>query len=178
MDGKKDAFGNVIPSTSLKILIAGLLDFIQEETLLQYHGRMLGVLVDRTPKCHPELAGEGVEYDWGYAKNAYRRLPITSKKGKEQFRKSVRECINIQHITKHHRQHFSRRAREYMLAYKIIDDDRQETEGQAQKQNSSHLMIEKILKKYKSHRSAADFDSGYISAIVSKMRGQSESDDG
>mmetsp|Transcript_29437 Transcript_29437/g.53921 ORF Transcript_29437/g.53921 Transcript_29437/m.53921 type:complete len:237 (-) Transcript_29437:190-900(-) len=53
------------------------LDFINEETLLQYHGKMLGVLVDRSPKCHPEVAGEGIEYSWGCGKGKYRRLPLT-----------------------------------------------------------------------------------------------------
>jgi hypothetical protein len=60
-DGKKDAFGNLIPGTSLrKMMVSSLIDFINEETLLQYHGKMLGVLVNQSPKCHPEVAGEGM----------------------------------------------------------------------------------------------------------------------
>ena len=59
---KKDKYGNIRQNTSLQILIESLLDFVQEETLLQWHGRLLGVEVERTPKCHPELAGEGIEY--------------------------------------------------------------------------------------------------------------------
>jgi hypothetical protein len=43
VDGKKDAFGNVIHVPSLKHLMSLLTDFIEEETLLQYHGRLLGV---------------------------------------------------------------------------------------------------------------------------------------
>jgi hypothetical protein len=39
-----------------------LSDFQDEETLLQYHGRKIGAKVDRTPKCHLEMAGE--EYGW------------------------------------------------------------------------------------------------------------------
>jgi hypothetical protein len=39
-----------------------LLDFLEEERLLQYHSRLIGILVDCTPICHPELAGEGIEY--------------------------------------------------------------------------------------------------------------------
>ncbi len=27
-----------------------------------------GVVVDRTPKCHCKIAGEGIEYSWGLAK--------------------------------------------------------------------------------------------------------------
>jgi hypothetical protein len=60
-DGKKDAFGNLIPGTSLRTMMRSLIDFINEETLLQYHGKMLGVLVDRSPKFHPKVAGEGIK---------------------------------------------------------------------------------------------------------------------
>ena len=73
VDGRKDNLGTVIPDTALRGLMLAQPDFIQEETLLQFHGRQLGVRVDRTPKCHPELAGEGVEYAWGFAKNLYRQ---------------------------------------------------------------------------------------------------------
>jgi hypothetical protein len=48
-DGKKDAFGNLIPGTSLKTMMSSLIDFVQEETLLQHHGKALGVIVDRSP---------------------------------------------------------------------------------------------------------------------------------
>jgi hypothetical protein len=32
-------------------------------------------------------------------------------------------------------------------------------------------LIEKIVKLYKTHRSAADFDCGFVSAIVNTMKG-------
>ena len=44
---------------------------------------------DRTPKCHCELAGEGIEYAWGCAKNHYHQQPLKHKKGKENFRQTV-----------------------------------------------------------------------------------------
>ena len=87
-------------------------DFIEEETLLQYHGRLLGVSIDRTPKCHPEMAGEGIEYSWGMAKLLYRKLPLKEKKSKEKFNKSVRECLSRANITIHRQRLFSRRARQ------------------------------------------------------------------
>jgi hypothetical protein len=71
-----------------------LTDFIEEETLLQYHGRLLGVKVEHTPKCHPEIAGEGIEYDWGCVKGVYCRLPTSQKKTKEKFCGSVRKCMD------------------------------------------------------------------------------------
>jgi hypothetical protein len=53
----------------LKQILANCSNFEEEETMLQLMGRSRGVIVDQTPKCHPELAGEGIEYSWGCAKN-------------------------------------------------------------------------------------------------------------
>ena len=88
-NGTKDIMGTIQKDTSLHELIANCADFENEETLLQTMGRDMGVLVDRTPKCHCELAGEGIEYSWGCAKNLYRRQPLKMKRGKENFRATV-----------------------------------------------------------------------------------------
>ena len=32
-------------------------DFLEEITLLQFYAQQMGVSIDRTPKCHPEMAG-------------------------------------------------------------------------------------------------------------------------
>ena len=78
MDGQLDAFGNFTTNTSLRHLMEQLSDFQDEETLLQYHGRKQGVRVNRTPKCHPEMAGgEGIEC---MLKKLYRHLPTISDK--------------------------------------------------------------------------------------------------
>jgi len=68
LNGKHDAFGFMQKDFSLKSLKGNCLDFEEEETLLQSMGKEMGVLVDRTPKCHCELAGEGIEYSWSCAK--------------------------------------------------------------------------------------------------------------
>jgi len=39
----------------------------------------MGVLVDRTPKYHCELAGEGIAYTWGCSKNYYRSMNLQDK---------------------------------------------------------------------------------------------------
>jgi hypothetical protein len=59
VDGKNDAFGNNVTDTCLRYWMDQLSDFQDEETLLQYHGRQIGGKeVDRTPKCHPEMASK------------------------------------------------------------------------------------------------------------------------
>ena len=90
---KKNEYGHVLPGTSLKLTINTLIYFQDEETLLQYHGRLLGVVVDRTPKCHPEITGMGIEYDWGASKLYYCCLRISDKRTKEKFRKSVKKVL-------------------------------------------------------------------------------------
>jgi hypothetical protein len=58
----------LMPETSSKQIIANCSDFKEDEMMLQSMGRKMGVLVDQTPKCHMELAGEGTEYSLGCAK--------------------------------------------------------------------------------------------------------------
>jgi len=53
---------------SLKHILSQWKDFQEEESLLQTIAKKMGVAVDRTPKCHCELAGEGIEYSWGCTK--------------------------------------------------------------------------------------------------------------
>jgi hypothetical protein len=48
-------------------------------------GKRLCIKVDRSTKCHPELAGKEIEYSWGRAKSVYRCAKLTEKKGKETF---------------------------------------------------------------------------------------------
>ena len=106
---------------SLKKLMKLQHDFTKEITLLQFHGKQMGVTVDRTPKCHPEIAGEGIEYAWGIAKLIYRRAPIACKKTKEKFIKLVRECTDsTTSLSVNRIRSCSKKARSYMLMYTTI----------------------------------------------------------
>jgi predicted metal-dependent TIM-barrel fold hydrolase len=72
---------------------------------------------------------------------------------------------------------FSRRGRQYMLAYHAIDNDNPETMTndnttatntgeKKQKPAISMTMIENIVKTYKTHRNIGDSDTGYINSVV------------
>jgi hypothetical protein len=74
-DGPKDENGKIMDEAfSYKAIMGKCTDFVEEETLLQQRARQLGgnlgisIHVDRTPKGHPELAGEGIEYTWANSK--------------------------------------------------------------------------------------------------------------
>jgi hypothetical protein len=90
LNGPQDEYSNVDKAFSLSYLMSQQYDFTHEHTMLQHIGAELGLIVDRTPKCHPEMAGEGIEYSWGCAKNHYRAFPIADKKSKANFLANVR----------------------------------------------------------------------------------------
>lgn len=93
MKGKADEHGNVQKETSINHLVRQLEDFVHEKTLLQYNGEKLGCIIDRSPKCTPEIAGDGIEYDWAMAKIWYRKQPWEDKKKKDKFRLLVEEAL-------------------------------------------------------------------------------------
>jgi hypothetical protein len=99
VDGRKDAFDYLQPHTSLKYLLDNCTDFKEEESMLQSIGSTLGVSINWTPKHHCELAGEGIEYSLGCAKNAYRLMPLSIKRKKETFWETVKKCLRHDVLT-------------------------------------------------------------------------------
>jgi hypothetical protein len=67
LTGKKDDLGTVDDSTSLRHTMGMCHDFMNEEGMLQYIAKSIGVKVLLTPKGHAELAGQCVEYVWACA---------------------------------------------------------------------------------------------------------------
>jgi hypothetical protein len=57
-------------------------------------GLNIGIVVDLSTKCHPELAREGIEYTWGIAKGLYHLARLSEKHRKEHFHKLVQRCLS------------------------------------------------------------------------------------
>ena len=160
--------------------MSNCLDFEEEESLLQSMGRRVKVLIDHTSKCHCELAGEGIEYSWGCAKNEYRRQPLQLKRRKETFRDTVRKSIARDVLTRERIRLFSKRAREYICAYLVLSQ-----EASARNDNNSDaavdsfaaipVKIEELAKDFKTHRCALDFDKGFIKAVITKTTADASS---
>jgi hypothetical protein len=160
-------------ASSIKLLMEKQPDFCQELTFLQYYAKQMGVKVDRSPKCHPEIAGEGIEYIWALAKLYYQMQAIERKRSKEDFQKLVQECLSQVTVTKRSIQMSSHCAHEYMLLYKALYDLQSEKEHNnlnddnnlphgKQSFSFNHSLIEKTIKTYKTHWNAQDFDSAFI----------------
>ena len=54
-------------------------------TLLQLRAKQLGVYLICSPKFHPEIPGEAIEYCWALSKNKYWRYELKKKKTKAKF---------------------------------------------------------------------------------------------
>ena len=101
IDGPKDDEGNLLDEKfSFKKLLSACTDFVEEKTMLQNMATRVGrkhniqIIVDRTPKCHPELAGEGIEYAWAIAKIYLQSVPFSHHLKKQSFINQVKLSLS------------------------------------------------------------------------------------
>ena len=59
---------SVDKATSIVRILGKCNDFKNKQMQLKYILTLLGVDLRLAPKSHPEIAGIGIEYAWGYAK--------------------------------------------------------------------------------------------------------------
>ena len=157
-------------------------DFATEISQMQFIAKQLGVEVTMTPKAHPELAGQGIEYSWGYAKLMFRKNNTngTSKEKAQRLESNVLDAISTENLTIERIRKFVRKARDYKMVYrehfKTLDLMKQSsasalsTEEDANKlkkeiasfEKLHFAKIEKQVKYLKTHRAAADFDTKFI----------------
>jgi len=181
----------------LRALLEQCDDFKNELSALQFLGQEIGVLVDVTPKYHAELAGEGIEYTWGYSKSVYRRAPLNKKKGRDNFFELVEMCCDpVVHLHQERVRKMAKRARSYICTYHCLDVQNSQavncqladqpveqpalaatgsagTQQQpynenplAQQQKLQFIKIEKLMKQFRSHRCALDFDANFVTSLL------------
>jgi hypothetical protein len=194
VDGRKDVIsGKVDLQYSLRGIMSNCQDFKEEETALQHLGRQLGATVLLTPKFHAELAGEGVEYSWAHAKAFYRRLPVSRKRGRDNFKQLVKESTCPENIlTKVRIEKFASRAHAYICTYHHIEEEKNKNkrlsavasdiaeepatvfiDGDAvpnpKHQELLYTEIERLMKAFKGHRCALDFDRGFVHSELKEV---------
>ena len=169
-DGKtvKEEFLAEYQRYSLVHLMSECPDFKEEKSamenlaadLLGRHNCNIEILV--STKYHCEMAGEGIEYGWGYAKKVFRSIPLQQKRTKDDFWKGVEESLRKTSVDIMHR--MSAKACRYMLTYRLFDE--YGDDANFENEGLSYAQIEKyVLKLMKCHRSSADQDTGFISRI-------------
>ena len=178
---KKDYAGAVDEELSLQCLMESCLDFANEMTELQSMGEKMGVRVISTTKFHAEMAGEGIEYLWGVAKSWYRSKPLHLKWKKASFLELVRGCLDPNLITKEKVRSFSKRARSYICAYYTFEHTKQNINNSNNETINHDAMavlscaieyekIEQMVKMFRTHRCAFDFDRKFCDAHVNEIK--------
>lgn len=175
---EKDENGAVVEDSedySMLFMMGTCIDFAEEKSALASVGERLGVEVYITPKFHAEIAGEGIEYAWGMAKGKYRRMPLADKKGKkDKFQELVKACLSRNVLTTECIRKLSRRARAYICAYYFIEKN----SGDDSSQVTTLPEIEALMKQFKTHRSALDFDRAFCEAQVRVMEEEAQGNRG
>ena len=175
-DGPKDEDGKTIDeSFSLKKIISGLTDFVEEETLLQVMSKRIGtsrgmnVTVDRSPKGHPEVAGEGIEYTWANSKIYLRSVPLDNRRTKAQFLDAVRLSISRDsgaQLSRPKISKFSGRARDFIAAYYLLhNQNKTDLSVKPTVATLAKKDIEKFRKKYRSHRGVEKQDTAWCVGV-------------
>ncbi len=171
--GKMDEYGHVICDTSLDMLLSKCSDFLEEKSLLQLNLEKLGATCYHSPKFHCELAGEGIEYSWGNAKLAYRRVATKEKNTVSKFHQRVKESLSRTHLTTERIRYNSTRARDYILTYFIASIEKKKVkDGEFITVNElkpcaiDANRIEKMRCNVRVHRAAIDFDRAFCEATV------------
>ncbi len=119
-----------------------------------------------SPKCHPELAGLGIEYSWGMMKKAFRRNnDCVYKHLHENVTKSMtKEQLPMASILR-----FSRRTREYGRAYLSLASNTALTS-----EDVGYDVIEKMRKVQKTHRCILDMEKSFLDGIQQTMHQDSD----
>lgn len=97
-----------------------------------------------TTCVRPARIGNGIEYDWGRMKQNFRR-----KNKYTDFHKLILDSMAPESLPLSTSRKFARRARAYRRAYREGTDN-------------EHTSIEKMIRKFKAHRNAADFAKAFI----------------
>jgi hypothetical protein len=147
--------------TSVRQILKGCEDFANETPQLEFIAQKhLGAFIRLTPKCHPEIAGRGIEYAWGYAKLGFRcgiNDAVASHLEENYLEENVKEALSRELLTINRIRKFARKARDYKLTYSYLVALADGEDASAAKGRIEHL-----TKLFKQHRSALDADYKFI----------------
>ena len=143
---QKDEDGNILPTFNpylLRDLMEKFSDFQDEPTEMEQlmtdlsstSSDIPNAKILTSPKFHCEIAGEGIEYNWGLTKLYYRKIPLEDKISKSKFNEVVK--TSIKHVTVKNSLLFAAKARRYMLAYMYLQEQNDD--------KLTHCKIEKLV---------------------------------
>ncbi|CAM9599800.1 unnamed protein product, partial [Pylaiella littoralis] len=94
-------------------------DFKNEKTALKHIVESRGHVLLMSPKCHPEVAGVGIEYSWGFSKQKFRRKH-NDENPKNLHANIEKSMCTEEYLTIGRVRRFARRTRDYCRAYRDL----------------------------------------------------------
>jgi hypothetical protein len=96
-------------------------------------------------------------------------MPLDSKKGMASFKALMNECTSRDVLSTKTVRKLSRRARAYICAYYALHQQNlSDCEGDWPAALTLPL-VERLMKAFKTHRAAVDFDAGFVKSFVSSV---------
>eukprot|EP00733_Pompholyxophrys_punicea_P000792 Pompholyxophrys_punicea_v1_NODE_290_length_2356_cov_40.811280.p1 type:complete len:268 gc:universal NODE_290_length_2356_cov_40.811280:1473-2276(+) len=143
------------PKLNIKSILSSCTDFRNEKTALQALFEDRGHILLMSPKCHPELAGVGIEYSWGKSKLEFRRR--INDQVPANLQQNVIKSLSVDVLPLSRIRKFARRTRDYRRhhVYSMM-------KNQSDSENGFQL-IENIASEAKNtHRNIVDLEMKYL----------------
>lgn len=147
----KDAITGVVTIdkiTSVIEILRGCKDFKTEKTQMMYILNTLGVCLELTPKCHPEISGCGVEYGWSYSK--LRFIMDFNAAIANNLKANVIKALDALVLIINRIRKFASKSRELKLTYALLFHYIRESDDARAGKDT----IEHVINVFKAHRSA------------------------
>jgi hypothetical protein len=132
------------PTRSMEAATLQCRDFREVRSMLEVVVEEAGHLLMLSPKYHAELAGQGIEYDFGRCKWWFRNHNSHSTAG---LREKSMQSMKLDVVSLRLTRKYARRGRDYQRAYLW---------------GHGGLEVETAVKKYKCHRAAIDQSYKFI----------------
>jgi hypothetical protein len=146
------------------LALAAMPDFAVVKSELQEIIEAAGHIFLPGVKCHPEMAGQGIEYSWGKFKYEYRRRRSQEAGGAANFQSRLEKCLSDEVLGITRIWKFARRARRYMNCYEKIGEHRRACPDKPPEVTWD--FIEKLQKDMKQHRCPMEQDGKWIRACT------------
>ena len=152
---KKHEKEMTLPDISMRVLdvLADQPDFKEEKMAIEAMWEYGGHIMQPSVKCHPEIAGVGVEYVWGMSKRKYRK---DNDRNPRNLRLNI--SLALDHVRLENLWAFARRTRDLMKAYLLLAANIES--GKTNQDDVSHKLIEELREhikvKHRGHHRCAE----------------------
>ena len=138
-------------------VLADCPDFANEKSALQKLVESRGHILLIGVKCHPEIAGCGVEYSWGKSKYHYRGHHTVNK---GDFKKEMQDSLSLEVLPLERIWKYDSRAQSYRTMYLELAESIER--GEIIQDEITWDLLEKMRKTSKTHRNIGEQERAFI----------------